>query len=152
MYIPGFSGLGQASNSVEVKRCSFVFNATLHIRSAVMWSFDFSLMERTLNSMVPGVFVSVIGFSCQPPAYGTETQSQLARKIPDECLGFFVPVISDYAAASSFLSGSPICRKSASHSALVLAVVTNVIDIPKTSLISSSAVSGKIECSLIPSV
>jgi hypothetical protein len=134
-----------------------------------------------------------------------------ARKIPDECLGFFVPsqpsdysvgfcsgrvkflsilfhyvhkiprtsspnslvfcsrkgatyIIPSLAVARSkavcflkisgayFCNGKPICRNNASHSAFVLAVVTSVMDIPKTSLSSSSAVSGKIECSLIPSV
>ena len=51
-----------------------------------------------------------------------------------------------------FCNGKPMCRKNASLSAFVLAVVTIVIDIPKTSLSSSSAVSGKMVLSLIPSV
>ena len=53
---------------------------------------------------------------------------------------------------SSFFNGRPRYRKNASDSDLVLAVVTIVTAKPNTSLSSSSAHSGKIECSLIPRV
>ncbi len=50
----------------------------------------------------------------------------------------------------SFLSGKPIYSKNAVASSLLSAVVTIVIAIPKTSLISSSEVSGNMTCSLSP--
>ena len=53
---------------------------------------------------------------------------------------------------SAFCNGKPTCRNRASASAFVLAVVTMVTANPKTSLSSSSDVSGKIVCSGIPIV
>ena len=51
-----------------------------------------------------------------------------------------------------FSNGIPICSRNASASGFVRAVVTIVIPIPKTFFNSSSLVSGKMVCSLTPSV
>ncbi len=51
-----------------------------------------------------------------------------------------------------FLNGNPRWRRNASASFLFFAVVTIVIARPKTSLSSSSAVSGKTICSRMPNV
>ena len=51
-----------------------------------------------------------------------------------------------------FCSGKPICRRNASDSFFVFAVVTKVTASENTSFESSSPHSGKIECSLMPRV
>src|SRR3989344_6028730 len=53
---------------------------------------------------------------------------------------------------SFFCSGKPICRRNASDSFFVFAVVTKVTASENTSFESSSPHSGKIECSLMPRV
>ncbi len=64
----------------------------------------------------------------------------------------FLSIIYFFSPSPSLFSGIPICSRKANVAFLSLEVVTIVTAKPKTSLRSSSAVSAKIVCSLIPIV